>query len=68
MIKYISVIRPGRVGKVIPVDGHDVRRVWAEEKAAGSIVIGEYSDPDVARLHMLLGLQGHSPLFKQKQA
>jgi hypothetical protein len=55
-------IRPHHIGKVLSVDGHDIRRVSAEEKVAGSIVIGEYRDPDVARRHVLLGLQGHRPL------
>jgi hypothetical protein len=65
MIKYISVVRRGHNGKVIPVDGRDVCRVWAEELANGSKMIGEYSDPDVARRHMLLALQAYSPLRKR---
>jgi hypothetical protein len=68
VIRYISVIRRNHVGKVIPVDGHDVRRVCAEETANGSRIIGEYSDKDVARRHMLLGLQAHRPLFVRKTA
>jgi hypothetical protein len=65
MIKYIAVIRKHHVGKVIPVEGHDVRCVWAEETAAGSKMIVEYSDPDIARRHMLLGLQAYSPSRRQ---
>jgi hypothetical protein len=31
MIKHLAVIRRGHNGRVIPVDGRGVRRVWAEE-------------------------------------
>jgi hypothetical protein len=65
VIKYISVIRRGHNGRVIPVDGRDVRRVWSEEQANGSRMIGEYSDKDVARKCMLLALEAYSPLRKR---
>jgi hypothetical protein len=68
MIKYIALIRPGHNGKVIPVDGHDVRRVWAEETANGSKVIGEYSDKDIARRHMLLALEAYNPVRRKSYA
>lgn len=65
MIKYIVVIRPHHMGKAIAVDGHDVRRVCEQELANASKVIGEYSDKDIARRHMLLALQAYSPLRKR---
>ena len=68
MIKFLAVIRRGHNGKVIPVAGHDVRRVWAEEIVNGSKVIGEYSDKDIARRHMLLALQAYSPRSQRRRA
>jgi hypothetical protein len=68
MIKFLAVIRSGHVGKVLSVDGCDVRRVWAEETAQGTRVIGEYSDKNVARRHMLLALERFHPSLERKKA
>jgi hypothetical protein len=68
MIKYIAIITTTGRGKVLNVPGFETRSTWAKEKAAGSIVLGEFSDKDVARRAMLLGVQGWRPMFERKQA
>jgi hypothetical protein len=54
--------------KVLSADGCDVRRVWAEETAQGTRVIGEYSDKNVVRRHMLLALERFRPSLERKKA
>ena len=68
MIKYLAIIKKGHHGVVRAVDSRDVRRAWAEEEANGSKMIGEYSDKDVARRHMLLALERYSPLRNRRRA
>ena len=68
MIKYIAVIRPHHISKVLAVDGHDVRRVCEQAMAEGARVIGEYVDKDGARRHMLLALQAYRPSSERKRA
>ena len=68
MIKHLAIIRPGHHGVVRAVDDRNVRRVWAEEEANGSKMIGEYSDKDVARKHMLLALEAYAPRSQRRRA
>jgi len=68
VIKHLAIIKPGHRGIVRAVDDRDVRRSWAEEEANGSKVIGEYSDKDVARKHMLLALEAYAPRRERRKA
>lgn len=74
MIKYLAIIRRGNFGTVLNVASGEIRRVVATDKAAGSIVIGEYNNHHDARRAMLMGLRGYrrrfnplsDPRFKQR--
>ena len=65
MISYLVVIRQHHIGKVLRVDSRDIRRVWSQETASGSKVIGEYGNADIARRAMLLALEAYSPERKK---
>ena len=68
MISYLAVIRQHHIGKVLRVDSSNIRLVWSQEAAAGSKVIGEYHNADIARRHMLLALEAYSPRREKRQA
>jgi hypothetical protein len=68
MINYLAVIRQHHIGKVLRADSSDIRRVWAQETAAGSKVIGEYHNADIARRHMLPALEAYRPRQERRQA
>ena len=68
MISYLAVIRQHHMGKVLRVDSSEIRRVWSQETAAGSKIIGEYSNADIARRHMLLALEAYRPWHERRQA
>ena len=65
MIKYIAIVRPNKNGVVLDVVASEIPSVVAKEKAAGSIIIGEFDDPHTARRNMLLGIQGYRPRFNK---
>ena len=58
MTKFLAVIRADGRGKVINVASGQLRTIWSQEKAAGSTVIGEYSNPRTAEKAVALGLRG----------
>jgi hypothetical protein len=57
MIRFLAVIANGR-GRVINVAASEVYRVAALEVAKGSVIVGDFSDPDVARRAVMLAKQG----------
>jgi hypothetical protein len=59
----LAIIRRGNIGTVLNVAAGEILSVVAKEKAAGSVIIGEYTDPRDARRAMLMGLQGYRPRF-----
>jgi hypothetical protein len=63
MIKFLALIRANGTAKVLNVASSEIHHVVATEKATGSKIIGEYSDPRDARRAMLMGLQGYRPRF-----
>jgi hypothetical protein len=61
MIRFLAVLKNDRdniVPVVIPVSGSEVYSTAMLEKAKGSKIIGDFSDPDVARRAATLGLKG----------
>ena len=66
LTKYIVVITKTGHGKILDVVG-DVRHVWAAETAAGSKILGEFSDLEDANRVLRVGrhdwreINGHSP-------
>jgi len=76
MIKFVALISRNGNGTVLNIAAGEILSVVAKEKAAGSVIIGEYTDPRDARRAILKGLQGYrprfnplsDPRFKQRQA
>jgi hypothetical protein len=58
MIKFVALIRANGKGTVLNVAAGEIRRVVEREKATGSFILGEYSDPRHGARAVELGLRG----------